>query len=40
MVAVKVTVWPYSEGFSEEATVVVESLFTMWDSALDVLARK
>ena len=37
-VAVKVTGWPYADGFSEEASaVLVLAWFTVCDSAPDVL---
>jgi hypothetical protein len=37
-VAVKVTGWPYADGFSEEVSAaLVLAWFTVWDSALDVL---
>jgi hypothetical protein len=40
-VAVNVTVWPNVEGFSDEVTVVeLESLFTVWVMAADVLELK
>jgi hypothetical protein len=39
-VTVKVTDWPYVEGFSPELTVVaVVFLFTLWLTTADVLAR-
>lgn len=41
MVAVKVTLWPKADGFSEDVTAdVVESLLTTCDSGADVLPVK
>ncbi len=40
-VAVKVTVWPWVDGLSEEVTeLVVESLFTVWVRADEALVLK
>ena len=40
-VAVKVTLWPFTDGFTEEETVDrVEALFTTWDKALEVMLVK
>ena len=40
-VAVKVTVWPWVDGLSEEVTeLVVESLFTVWVRVDEALVLK
>ena len=40
-VAVKVTDWPETDGFAEEATVVVVlALFTVWVKVKEVLVEK